>query len=85
MKAKVWYSQVVICNFFVQQLQESVILAQQDRDCREFLKPFKFNDPKIKLSLLYLMWSYNGLFNDFSKEETSLKLHGIINIRKQTV
>ena len=50
-------------------------------DCEDDFKLLKYNDPNIKLSF----WSVNGVLNDLATKERSLKLQGIVNIRKQIV
>ena len=55
---------------------------QRLRLYKDDLNLIKYDDYKVKLSLLSRIKSFNGLFIDMETKENSLQLRRILNIRK---
>ena len=57
----------------------------EEWDYKDDLKLFKYDDYKVKLSLLPLILPFNGFCNDLAKTETNVKLQTIMYIEKWTL
>ena len=60
-------------------------VTHKEWDCKDDLKLFTYDDYKVKLSLLPLIWPFNGFFNDLAKTETNVKLQTNMYIEKWTL
>ena len=57
-------------------------VTHKESDCKDDLKLLNLTFLRLNL-VFYLKYNlFNGFINEYSKKETSLKLQGIINIRK---